>query len=67
MNIATLIPTKSDAEIAAELRRRIPEAWAAVLALQDDAKEAGFNMAVQAGVGPFGKNIIMSIQLAKVY
>ena len=67
MNVATLVPTKSDADVAAELKQRIVEAYAPILKIMDDARNAGFDIAVGAGQGPLGVSVIQQLKIMKAY
>jgi hypothetical protein len=65
--IATLVPTKSEAEIAEELRRRVIEAHEPLLALLDEAHAAGFEIICGCGLAPIGRHVITHLRIAKVY
>ena len=66
-NIAQLVPTKSDAELANELKEKVAEAYKPFLELLNEYDKYGLN--VQAGVGKnaFGKYAIVQLQVLKVY
>lgn len=66
-NITQLVPTKSDSELAQELKAKVEEVYAPLLALLNEYDKHGFN--VQAGVGKnaFGKYHIVQLQVIKVY
>lgn len=66
-NITQLVPTKSDAELAQELKAKVEEVYAPLLALLNEYDKYGFN--VQAGVGKnaFGKYVIVQLQVIRVY
>ncbi len=66
-NIATLVPTKSDADMAAELKKRAIEVYEPVLQLLNEAHAAGFEIAVSSGLAPIGKHMITAVRVAKVY
>jgi uncharacterized protein (DUF2062 family) len=65
--VATLVPTKSDAEVAAELKRRATEVYEPVLQLLNDAHAAGFEIAISSNLTPVGKHMITLLRVAKVY
>jgi|GEM_PF-1773878 hypothetical protein len=65
--IATLVPTQSDAEIAADLKRRVIEAHEPVLALLDEAHAAGFEIICGCGLAPTGRHVITHLRIAKLY
>lgn len=62
-----LVTTKSDAELANELKDKVAEVYEPLLALLNEYDKHGFN--VQAGVGKnaFGKYVIVQLQVIKVY
>lgn len=66
-NVAQLVPTKSDAELANELKEKVAEAYKPFLELLNEYDKHGLN--VQAGVGKnaFGKYAIVQLQVIKVY
>ncbi len=66
-NITTLVPTKSDKELAEELKEKVAEAYKPFLELLNEYDKYGLN--VQAGVGKnaFGKYAIVQLQVLKVY
>jgi hypothetical protein len=65
--VAKLVPTKSDAEIAADLKRRAVELYGPLIALMDEAKELGFHVSVACGPGPLGNTQITNLQVARLY
>ncbi len=65
-NIATLVPTKSDAEVAAELKKRAIEVYEP-MELLSEAHAAGFEIVVSSGLAPIGKQMITAVRVAKVY
>ncbi len=66
-NVATLVPTKSDAEVAAEFKKRAIEAYEPVLQLLNEAHAAGFEINITSGLAPVGKHMITLLRVAKVY
>lgn len=64
-NITTLVPTKSDQELANEFKSRIAEAHEPLLKLLDEIDKAGFYASVGVGKNAFGKYQIMQLQLVK--
>jgi hypothetical protein len=66
-NVATLVPTKSDAERAEEFKRRVIEAYQPLLAVFDEAHAAGFEIVSNSGLGPIGKHMVLHLRVAKVY
>jgi hypothetical protein len=65
--IAQLIPTKSDAELAEELKQKVANAYQPFIDLLNEYDKYGLN--VQAGVGKnaFGKYQVVQLQVIKVY
>lgn len=66
-NVTRLIPTKSDAEVAADFKRRMVEVYEPVLRLVDEIRAAGFEPGIQSGVGPLGKEVIARLSITKSY
>ena len=66
-NVATLIPTKSDADLAAEFKKRAIEVYEPVLQLLNEANAAGFEIGIGSGLTPIGKHMITALRVAKVY
>ncbi len=60
-----LVPSLSDADIAADLKRRMIEAFQPILALCDEAEAKGFVLAYGSGKGPLGKQVITQLVVAK--
>jgi hypothetical protein len=65
--VATLVPTKSDAEVAAEFKQRAIEAYEPVLQLLNEAHAAGFEISISSNLAPIGKHMITVLRVAKVY
>lgn len=65
--IATLIPNRSDQEIVDDLRNRVVEAYKPLLDLCTEAQTRGFGLNVQIGPDAFGRFVIQSFQVIKVY
>jgi hypothetical protein len=66
-NVATLVPTKSDADLAAEFKKRAIEVYEPVLQLLNEANAAGFEIGIGSGLTPIGKHMITALRVAKVY
>jgi len=66
-NVATLVPTKSDADLAAEFKKRAIEVYEPVLQLLNEANAAGFEISIGSGLTPIGKHMITALRVAKVY
>ena len=60
-----LVPTLSDADIAADLKRRLVEAFEPILALCNEADAKGFVLSYSSGKGPIGKHVITQLIVAK--
>jgi len=65
MPTVRLVPTLSDADIAADLKRRIVEALSSVLTICDEADAKGFTLGFSSGKGPLGKHVITQLVVAK--
>ena len=62
-----LVPTLSDADIAADLKRRAIEWLTPLLALCDEADAKGFTVGYSSAKGPLGKHVITQLVIAKHY
>jgi hypothetical protein len=64
--VAQLVPTKSDADRAGDLKAQLHAAWLPILALMDEAAKAGF-LVRWAAVQPnlFGKHELIDLHLVK--
>lgn len=65
--IAQLIPTKSDKELANELRIELAEAAKPYLDAVSKANSLGFHVSSQFGINPFGQCVVISLTLSKHY
>ena len=65
--IARIVPTLSDADIAADLKRRMVDAFQPILAICDEAKSKGFVIGYGSGEGPLGKQVITQLIVARHY
>lgn len=64
-----LVPTKPEAEIAADLKRRVEEAIKPVLALMDEAASCGLQIQFD-GIGrapPYFRHIVQNLRIVKQY
>ena len=66
-NVTQLVPGKSDAESAAELKLKIVEAYEPILAVLNEVTKAGFVAQIQVGPDAFGKPHITVLQIYKNY
>ena len=66
-NTLTVVPSKPDAEVAAELKKKIIEALEPVCKILSEADEAGFEASFHIGLGPLGKQSIHMLKIAKIY
>ena len=62
-----LVTTKSDKEIAEELKKELIEAAQPWLEVCTKAQAAGFNVSAQFGTDWFGKASIVSLSLTKSF
>ena len=60
-----LVPTKSDVDLAAELKQEIIEAYKPVLAVLEKANKAGFIVQVNCGMNCFGQMVIDELIISK--
>jgi hypothetical protein len=65
--VATLVPTKPEADIAAELKKELSDKLIEVCAVMDRANKAGFVVSFGLGTVPPGKNVIAQLTVAKHY
>src|SRR5258708_6157086 len=65
--VATLAPTKREAEIVSDFKKEVTDRLLEVCAVMDRANKAGLVVNFQLGVIPPGKNIISQLSLAKHY
>lgn len=66
-NPIQLVPTRSDHDIAKELREQITEAAKPIIAALNKTMEEGFVAQVQFGMGPYGKMIIQTLIISKQF
>lgn len=66
-NVATLVPTKSDQELADDFKRKIEEVYKPLIALLDEIDKAGFRANVGCGKNAFGRYQIVQLELVKVF
>ncbi len=64
-NQIKLVPTKSDADLAAELKQEIIEAYKPALAALEKAIKAGFIVQVNCGMNFFGQMVINELIISK--
>lgn len=65
--IAQLVPTKSDKEIAEELRKELAEAAKPYLDACTKANSLGFVVNSQFNIDPFGRYVITQLNLMKYF
>lgn len=66
-NIAQLVPTKPDKEIAEELKIELAEGAKSYLDVCTKAHRMGFVVSSQFAANPFGQVVIASLSLFKQY
>jgi len=64
-NVIKLERPGSDADIAADLKKRMTEAYAPILALFDEATAAGLQMQCTSGLGTLGRHVIITLTVAR--
>ncbi len=65
--VATLVPTRSDKEIADDIRNKLIEAYKPVIEMLTYAKKSGFEVNIQTGADAFGQCHVMNIQILKAF
>jgi len=65
--VARIVPTRPDAEIAADLKRRAVELYQPILELCTEAHRGGFEVQIASGMGPLGKHVITMLKVMKAY
>ena len=65
--IATLVPGKSDAEIASDFRYRFIEVHKPILELLGEIDRAGFEVSSQIGKNGLGEMALNVLKIVKVY
>ncbi len=66
-NVAQLVTTKPDKEVAEELKQELLESSKAYLDVCTKAHRLGFAVASQFGINAFGQCVVMSLTLSKHY
>jgi hypothetical protein len=66
-NVVSLIPTKSDADYAKELKARSIEAWKPLLEIMQEANSNGFRIVINAGMNELGQAFIHNLEIQKIY
>lgn len=66
-DVARLVPTKSDAELAEELKQEIAEALKPALEVTTKALSLGFQVNFNLGPNAFKQMTIQALTLSKVY
>ena len=65
--VATLVPSGTDAEYAAELKAKVIEHYQPLLKLLTEANNKGFTVNVGCGIGPLGDYVIAQLSINKVF
>lgn len=65
--VARIVPTKPDSEVAADFKKRMVEAYQPVLDICSEAEAAGFVMQVQSAMGPLGRHVITVLKCLRSY
>lgn len=66
-NVATLVPTKSDGDLAEEFKERVIEAYKPLIEICNEMDKHGFQMQAGIGKNAFGKYQIVQLSLVKVF
>jgi hypothetical protein len=64
-NIATIVPGRSDADIASDLRKRLEAALGQVISLMDEGDSSGLHVSFQLGRNNFGMNHINELSIVR--
>jgi hypothetical protein len=64
-NVARLVPAKTDAEKAAEYKRKLADAMTPVCALMTEAKREGLTLAFGMAHDAMGRYFVASLQITK--
>lgn len=62
-----IVQSGTEAERAAEFKKRIMEAYIPICELFDEVNAAGFILNVNVGPGPIGRFQVVNISIAKQY
>lgn len=62
-----VVPGKTDAEVAADLRKRLEEAAREMSSVMDECVRAGFVPSFQFGVGLGGRHALLNLILSKQF
>ena len=65
--VARIVPTKPEAEVAADFKRRAVEIYQPLLDLCTEAHQAGFEVHIGSGMGPLGKHVLTMCRVIRVY
>lgn len=66
-NVTQLVPTRPDAVVAEEYRKRMIEALGPVIAICDEARRDGFQILFNLGFDATGRHMIAQLDLIKKY
>lgn len=67
MEVATLVPTKPEKDIAEEIKKEVTGKLIEICAIMDMANRSGFVVGFSLGTIPPGKNIVQQLTVAKHY
>lgn len=67
LNIAKLVTTKPDAEVAEELKAELVEALKPALEIATKALSLGFQVQLNMGANAFKQVVLQNLNLMKVY
>jgi len=66
-NVTVLKTELTDKDLAADIKRRLIEAYGPLLVVLQDADAAGFECAIQTGKDGLGRHCIAVLKVVKVY
>ena len=65
--VLSIVPGRTDKEVAENFRARLVEAHEPILKILDEMKESAFQANVGCGLGPLGKFVITNLQVFKTF
>lgn len=65
--VVSLVPSVTDRKLAADLKRRIIEAYEPILKLLQEADASGFEVGVMTGKDGLGRHVVMQLKIVKTY
>ena len=66
-NVASIVPTKPDKELAEEFKQRTIEALRPLMAILDEATKHGFHVNFNLGEDMIGRSVVQNISITKKF